>query len=537
MVPGITRPQGEKNMAIRIPTQSTAALTLALFLVSCAAPPIARLNLDSPSKAAASMDSAMDRLESARSTYREAYIDQLDREHGVSNVVIGAGALVTLLAAGKAGSDAILGVAAIGGATYAVGNLSLRRLRVQTYQAGVDALDCAQQAATPFNVPKAEIDALLARMGSLEISLTRLSIRLTEARRLRARLPAGSTETLMLDEAIATAASTQQAARNALDQGQQFVSAVSSAAGQLVATVDRIHSAVNKALTEATPDLSGIKAQLVAMPEMIGILAPSLRSRAESVLEKTNTAKARSAGGGTVAEQAAQALAEASLETALATDTVNQRVKARAVTGTPEAALKACKLARVITALAAEPASLSFSTGVFTEHAVSIQGGVPPYASRLEGPRIDGVTEKLSGNEVVVSVSGNVKGSHPLSLKISDLSQPPQVVQVAVTIAPPVAAASAPGAGTPAAPATAASATQAAAAIRQTNPFMHAGNEIAMSGVQVQGKVITVALLCSASDGKYTQDALSKSLLAQAGIAGTPKPAWSLKFSGACISG
>jgi hypothetical protein len=529
-------------MAIRIPTQSIAALTVALLLASCAAPPIARWKRDNPSKAAASMDSAMERLEAARSTYREAYIDQLDREHGVSNVVIGTGALVALLAAGKAGSDAILGVAAIGGATYAVGNISLRRLRVQTYQAGVDALDCAQQAATPFNVPKAETDALLARMGSLELSLTRLSVLLAEARLLRSRLPAGSTEIPMLDEAIATAVSTQQAARNALDQGQQFVSTVSSAAGQLVATVDRIDSAVDRALTEATPDLNSIKAQLAAMPEMIGILAPALQSRAASVLEKTNAAKARSAGGGTDADRAAQALADASLETARGTDAVNQRVKARAVTGTPEAALKACNVAKVITALAAEPASLSFSTGVFTEHPVSIQGGVPPYVTRLEGPRIDGVTEKLSGNEVVVSVSGNVAGSHQLNLKISDQSQPPKILRIPVTIAPPVAPASAPGVGTPpstpnnAAPATA-GVTQAAAAMRQKNPFMHAGKALGMSGVQVQGQAITVALLCSASDGNYTQDALSKSLLAQAGIATTPKPAWTLKFNGACVTG
>lgn len=524
-------------MAIRIPTQSIAALTVALLLVSCAAPPIARWKRDNPAKAAASMDSAMERLEAARSTYREAYIDQLDREHGVSSVVIGAGTLVTLLAAGKAGSDAILGAAAIGGATYAVGNLTLRRLRVQTYQAGVDALDCAQQAATPFNVPKPEIDALLARMGTLEKSQADLSTLIAEARRVRARLPAGSTEAPMLDEAIATAASTQQAARNALDQGQQFVSAVSSAAGQLVATVDRIDSAVDRAITEATPDLGSIKAQLASMPEMIGILAPSLQSRAASVLEKTNTAKARSAGGGTDADKAAQALAAASLETAIASDAVNNYLKTRAITGTPDAALKACNLARVITALAVDPATLSFSTGVFTEHPVSIQGGVPPYVTRLEGPRIDGVTEKLSGNEVVVSVSGNVTGSHQLNLKISDLSQPPKIVRIPVTIAPPVAAASAPGAASPpAAPATA-SAEQAAAAMRQKNPFMHAGKAMAMSGVQAQGKVITVALLCAASDGSYTQDALSKSLLAQAGIASTPKPAWTLKFSGACLAG
>ena len=79
-----------ETIMVRVPKQALAAVAAALILASCAAPPIVRWKRESPGTAAASMESAMRHLESARGTYREAVIDQMEREAGVSSVVIGA---------------------------------------------------------------------------------------------------------------------------------------------------------------------------------------------------------------------------------------------------------------------------------------------------------------------------------------------------------------------------------------------------------------------------------------------------------------
>ncbi len=543
---------------VRTPKQSLAAIAAALVLASCAAPPIARWKRENPATAAASMESAMRHLEGARGTYREAVIDQMEREAGVSSVVIGAGALVTLLAAGKAGSDAILGAAAIGGTTYALGSLNLRRQRVMVYQAGVDALDCAHQAATPFNVPDAELRELSARMAVLARYRTTLIGVANEATALKALLPATSPDFKLLDDSLTAAATTLQAASNALDAGQQFAGSISGAAGQLVATVDRIDSAVTRSLIEATPDLSSIKAQVGGMPEMIGLLAPSLQTRAAAALEEAKAAVSKSGGGDTDAQKLNKRLSVALVDAANATDSVNARLKTRAITGTPEAALKACGVAKVITDLTTDKPSLDFTAGASSVRYLEIRGGLPPYDSEFEGTLLDGVTEKLSANSnrVQVSVSNKVTGSHAMSLRISDASQPRKVMSIPVTITAtatataaatstavaPVPAASAAKSGasqsrTGATGATASAAIHAATILRSKNPFTHDGKLFQMIGVQPKGTVITVPLQCPGDAKKYTQDALANSLLAQAGISTAPEPAWRLKFTGACVSG
>jgi len=531
------------RMIIRALKHSFTAVAGALLLASCAGPPIVPWKRENPAQAAASMENAMWHLESARSTYRGAVIAQMERETGVSNVVLGAGALVALLAAGKGGSDAILGTAAIGGTVYAVGNLTLRRQRVLAYQAGVDALDCAQQAATPFNVPKIEIDELLGRINTLEQSQGNLIARIGKAESIRASLPAASTEVAMLGDTLATAATTRQAANNALNASQQFVGSVGSAAGQLVATVDRIDSAVTRSLIESTPDLSSIKAQISGMPEMIGILAPSLQSRATAGLDKANqVVAAKSAGARSPAENANQELATAILDTAAATDSVNNRLKLRVAVGTPEAALKACGVVKVVTDLVVDKASLTFPAGVAGVGFIEIRGGVPPYESEFEGALVEGVTDKLvRANRLQVSVSSKVTGTHHLSVRISDQSQPPKVASVPVTITAAGSAVSkpkTPASGGTSRPAAVAPAQQAAAAIHKQNPFTHARKKFGLTGApQVSGNVIAVNLLCPVGDAtKYTQVQLANSLLAQAGIATTPKPVWSLRFTGACVS-
>ena len=539
-------------MAICVPKQSVVALIAALILASCAGPPIVRWKRESPAKAAASMESAMLHLESARGTYREAVIDQMERESGVSNVVLGAGALVALLAAGKGGSDAILGVAAIGGTAYAMGNLTLRRQRVMVYQAGVDALDCAQQAATPFNVSIAEVEGLTRRVNDLQSAQTNLLQQIARAEAVRDKLPPSSPDHNLLKDTLASAATSRQAANNALSAGHQFIGSVGGAAGQLVATVDRVDSAVIRSLVEATPDLSSIKAQVAGMPEMIGVLAPSLQTRTAAGLEKLSTAAAKSNLGGSLAEQANQALAAASLDTEAATDRVVNQLKTRTVVGTADAALKACNVSKTITELATDRASLSFLTGVASVGYIEVRGGVPPYDSEFEGALVDGVSEKIpaASNRIQVSVSNKVTGPHQLSLRISDQSQPRKVLSIPVTLsavapavpvapAAPAAPASAPK--VPAKkplPAAGTQAQQVANAINSKNPFTHAGKQFGITGTPtVSGSKITVVLVCPGNTPQYSQDELAKSVLAQAGINTTPKPAWTLQFAGACVAG
>ena len=543
------------------------SVVFTLLQTACSTTPIVRLNPTNSSNAGASMTAAMHYLDTTRTAYRDSIGEQMEKESMLASALVGAGALVAILAAGTAHSDAILGVAAIGGTAYTLGNMNLRRQRVLTYQAGVEALNCAQRAVIPFDVPQNEAKELADLLNQLETSRRTLATIASRAQALRDALPERSLDRPPLDLTIALAGETRQAADNSLKSGRQYVASVTRASRELSTAVNRIDAAVVRSVIDSTPDLTNVPKLIAGLAGMMGSFAPGsgLETRITDGLGKLATAK--SSNGQTDAQKMNQELAAAVLETATLSASVNDRLAGR-VTAWSEDAFKDCGVAQVVADLAVSPPSLSFVAGVETRRVVEIGGGVKPYFIEVDGTVVDGFNLKPPirfDNRAEVFVSSKVIASHNLNLRVSDSSPTAKVLNIPVAItaavSAPAPAASAPKPATSAAksaaplpkPASSAhknaspsaaapSIDQALAILMPKGQFTHSGKAFLITAIpaKVGAASISIGVRCPAGDTtKYSQANLASSLMAQAGISeGPPKPAWGLKFAadGSCLA-
>jgi hypothetical protein len=525
----------------------------AVALASCSTAPIARWKRESPATSGVSMTGALGYLDTARTAYRDAVADQMDREASLSSALVVGGALVAILAASRAPRDAIFGVAAIGGTSYALGNMSLRRQRVLTYQAGVEALNCAQRAVIPFDIPQDEAQALVKSLNALDSSRLTLVDTLARAQSIRDGLPAGSQEKAPLDTAISLAMQTRAAADSTMKSGRQFVGSLNRASRELVAAVDRIDAAVTRSVIDGSPDLSNVPKVIAGLAGMMGIFAPGVEGRVTDGLASYATATAKSDLTQTPAQKIMQQLAIDALATASLTSSVNDRLANR-VTAWPEDAFKDCGVAQVVTDLTVDPASLNFVAGVESHKGFDIAGGVKPYFVQLDGQVVDGVNVRSPvrfDNHVEVTVLSNVTDSYSLTLRVTDSSPTARVLNMTMAIAP-AAAASSPAAAASkprppsSAPKEAGTGTGKKAIdlaldkLGAKGQFIHAGKTFIVSPKPALSDATTISLGVTCPPGdttKYRQADLAASLITQAQVnAGPPKPAWNIRITGACLA-
>lgn len=541
----------------RLRTEAVLAVACAMTLASCSIAPVVRWKPESPASSGVSMTGAIQYMDTARTAYRDAVADQMDREANLSSALVGAGALVAILAASTAHHDAVFGVAALGGTAYALGNMNLRRQRVLTYQAGVEALNCAQRAVIPFDIPQDEAVELAKQLNLLDTSRLTLSATMARAQGLRDTLPAGSLEKPSLDEALALAVQTRQAADNTLRSGRQYVASVNRASRELVAAVDRIDAAVTRSVIDGMPDLSNVPKVISGLAGMMGGFAPGsvMETRVTEGLAKVATAKSDSAA--TPAQKITQQLAADALATASLTSTVNDRLAGR-VTAWPEEAFKDCGVAQVVAELSLTPSSLNFVSGVEAKRVIEISGGIKPYFIEVDGQLVDGVSLKPPirfDNRAEVSISSKVSESYNLNLRVSDSSPTAKVLSMPLAIASAatpsvpkiVASAPKPVASAQKVPASgartgAAAIDQAVAKLGKKGQFVHTGKTFVINNTPTKTDATTISLgvTCPPSDAtKYNQADLAASLLAQADVrASSPKPEFSLKFKavGSCLA-
>ena len=86
----------------------------------------------------------------------------------LSNVLLGTGALATVLAVAKVHRDALLGTAFFGGTAYAFGNQNLSKQRALVHLAGVDAINCAKRAVSPLAMTNDEQQGLDTALSEVE---------------------------------------------------------------------------------------------------------------------------------------------------------------------------------------------------------------------------------------------------------------------------------------------------------------------------------------------------------------------------------
>lgn len=542
---------------------AASAIAACLALAGCSTAPVVRWDGGDPAASGASMPRALRYLEAARAQYRHAVAAQINDERTLGNALIGAGALVAALAVGKVHRDAIVGTSFVGGTGYALGNANLQRPRVMIYQAGVEALNCAERAVAPFAMEDDELAALVQSLDRLERARIDLGTRLAEGRSERAAALPASAGAQQFDVLLTAAQQVQQASDTTLRAGREFTSAARIGARQLVAAVNGIDAAVVRSVINATPDLSNVPRVISGLAGMVGSFAPGAGIEALVEQRLGDLAKARTGAEGQASamDRANDAVRVAMRELAARHAEASARLAGRTAAW-PADAFKDCGVEQVVAALSVSPGSLVFTASTSSRRLLDVAGGVKPYFVEIDGPAIDGLVLKPPvrfDTRAEVSVDGaKVKGPVETVLRVSDSSPTARTISVPLSVvmagggaeraaapAPP-APAPAPASAAPppaAGPATAPAATPRpapanATPLGETSRFMFQGQRFDVIGVPRRvGDAIEVTVRCPAgSTTVFSRADLVRALLAEAGVTANPPPKVALKSApAACI--
>lgn len=529
---------------------TAAALAASVAITGCTTAPVVRWDGGDPAAAGASMPKALRYLDQARTQYRNAVAAQMNDERALGNALIGAGALVAALAVGKVHRDAIIGTSFVAGTGYAIGSSNLQRPRALIYQAGVEALNCAERAVAPFAMEDDELVALVQALDRLERARIDLGARLAEGQALRSRALPASAGAQQFDLLLPAAQQVQQASDTTLRAGREFTSAARIGARQLVAAVNGIDAAVVRSVINSTPDLSNVPKVISGLAGMVGSFAPGAGIEALVEQRLGDAAKARSTDTGQAGamDAANEAVRSVMRELAARHAEASARLAGRTAAW-PADAFKDCGVEQVVAALSVAPGSLVFTAGTSSRRLLDIAGGVKPYFVEIDGPAIDGLLLKPPvrfDTRAEVSVDGaKVKDPVETVLRVSDSSPTVRTLSVPLSVvaaaaksaaaapAPGPAAASAPAARPAAAPAAAPrpAAGAAAAPLAETSRFMFGGKRFDVVGVPRRvGDAIEVSVRCPAdAPGPFKRADLAAALLAEAGVTTSPPPRVALK--------
>lgn len=396
-----------------------------------------------PVVAGASMPGALGYLDAVRVGYRNGVATQLNDERAASNALLGTGALIAALALGKVHRDAIIGTAFLGGTGYAFSQSNLQRPRLLIYQAGVEALNCAERAVTPFAISKDEQDSLTGSLRKLERSRQALVVAMAEVQR--------AVNTLKDDIDLPAAQATLSTARvqladseKTLRAGSAFNASVTRGARDLVAAVNGIDAAVTRSLANATPDLSNVPKLVSGLAGMVGAFAPGA---GVDELMMARMAAVNAAGGaprsGAKAESAVVIATEALVAAIIANQAANADTAARLagrIGPFPDDAFKDCGVAQVVSALNVSPQRLNFTAGVNDKRVIDISGGIKPYFVEIEGPASKALTAKgpirFDTRSELTFDGSAASGAAEGTLRVSDSApNAPTIVLVPITVA------------------------------------------------------------------------------------------------------
>ena len=457
-----------------------AVVTGAVALSGCSTPYALRWEGGAPA-AGASMPTAMTELHGLRKEYRTAIGAHLNDERTLSNVLVGAGALVLTLALGSAHRDAIAGTALAAGTVYTLGSSNLQRPRLLVYQAGVEALNCVERAAAPL-VTSEDASGVQAGVEALRAARAVVTDAIQRGREARAAAPlvAGAPipDALDFDTAVADGSTAIQASDATLAAGLALLAASRRAARQLLAAVNGVHDAVQRSLIAATPDLSAVPGLVSGLAGASASFAPGagLDTVAATKMENALKNKAQNAPAApTELQSAAAAVRVATLGLVRAQRSLAAMLEGH-TTVWPADAFKDCGVAQVVATLSVDPANASFTVGSDGRRTLDISGGVKPYFVEFDGDVIEGLSLRAPmrfDTRIELQASGDkLKKPVDSALRVVDSSPGGKAVRVPISVAaagPTPAAAPAP-APAPAPPPTGAAGP--ARAIPQPKPSL-----------------------------------------------------------------
>nr|WP_315230568.1 hypothetical protein [uncultured Albidiferax sp.] len=527
-------------------TPRAVVLAVAVALGGCATHPIVQWQVPTPVEKPPerTLDYANSVADAARTAYQKAIVGQLEESTNLSNTLVVGGALATALAMGGVHRDAITGVAMVGGTAYALGNLGLSRPRLLVYQAGVEAINCAKRAVSPFNVEVTEQDALVSALQYLagQREATEVAQRkVTDALAYFTKKGDGISDIVVLGKiTLQSTAEVQKHAGEAQATGNGLVLATRRAGSELLFAVDRIDASVVRGVLDTVPDLSAVPRVIAGLAGLYDQIAPGagVGKRATTGLTTLGAAMAAAAEKSKISPEqtllvaTTRQLQQATVTLAERLADVNVLVAGRTNVWAADA-FKDCGVPNLVQTLASAPTAIDFVAGSeAVTRSIAISGGVKPYFVEFEGAAVAGVTAKQPlpfESRAEVAFTKDAKAPKSLSLRILDSSSPNKVLTVAVTVsaaAPPAKpVVQKPGAASPQTPANGAAAL---------NPVVlalkkHGGQAIPNlpSGMRMRGQatvkngIVTVPMRCEetvAAADKPTKEVVVAALRLLAGV-------------------
>jgi hypothetical protein len=415
----------------------------AVALTGCSTPYALRWDGGAPA-AGASMPTAMAELHALRKEYRTAISAHLNDERTLSNVLVGAGALVLALALGSAHSDAIAGTALAAGTVYTLGSSNLPRPRLLVYQAGVEALNCVERAAAPL-VTSDDASGVQAGVDALRAARAGVTDAILRGREARVAAPlvagAPTLDALDFDTAVVNGNTALQGSDATLAAGLAWLAASRRAARQLLAAVNGVHDAVQRSLIAATPDLSAVPGLVSGLAGTAASFAPGagLDTVAATKMENAVKFKAQSAPvDPTPLQSATVAVRAATLDLVQAQRSLAAMLEGH-TTVWPADAFKDCGVAQVIATLSVDPASASFTVGSDGRRTLDISGGVKPYFVEFDGDVIEGLSLRAPirfDSRIELQASGDkLKKPGDSALRVVDSSPGGKAVRVPISVA------------------------------------------------------------------------------------------------------
>ena len=433
-----------------------ALVTTAVTLSGCSTPYALRWEGGAPA-AGASMPTALAELHGLRKEYRTAIGAHLNDERTLSNVLVGAGALVLALALGSAHRDAIAGTSLAAGTVYTLGSSNLQRPRLLVYQAGVEALNCVERAAAPL-VTSDDASGVQAGVEALRAARAAVTDAVLSGRaaRVAAPLVAGAPipDALDFDTAVADGNTAMQASDTTLAAGLALLAASRRAARQLLAAVNGVHDAVQRSLIAATPDLSAVPGLVSGLAGTAASFAPGagLDTFAATKLEGALKIKTQNAPTSPTALQSATAAVRSATLGLVAAQRSLAAMLEGHTTVWPADAFKDCGVAQVVATLSVDPASTSFTVGSDGRRTLDISGGVKPYFVEFDGDVIAGLSLRAPmrfDTRIELQATGDkLKKPVDSALRVVDSSPGGKAVRVPISVAAagPAATAAAPAA-------------------------------------------------------------------------------------------
>lgn len=450
------------------------AATIAAAMAGCA-PPILRVGgagydpLASPAvrHEPTTMAEAHQKLNHFHAAYYEGIRSQQETNQNATTGLVWLGATVLGMATGSVHKDAVLGTSLIGGTTYTLARAQLDSRRIDVWQEGMEALDCARDASLPLELSDERRAEILEARARVRTSVESTRSAIEEVRRqLKVFANDNLPQAPLAQQAIARATTALSDAEAARTAGLALVDA--SRGRELSTAVDRISAAVTKASGSLAMDISAVKQMVAGIGGFAAIFAPGIDSSFGGIFDKYKEAKAKSGTG----PQAQSSVRDSDLQNAmdrleaavqsLAAEQGNLKDLLKSVdSGAVSAALAKCKVTFVAKSLSLRPVLLDFVEKTAGSKPVVISGGTGPYTvTVLDVVSDNSVTVgfKETGSDIAyVTVASNVAaGDYSVMVRDSSTDRHMQILNVHVVAKP----AAAPASGrTPARPAGSSSTT------------------------------------------------------------------------------